>query len=75
MCIPPFFGVAPYTYNADLGACAPAFSRPLFIWYAVTYTIFTFIIPGALVIASNIRVREDEKFRIRQIRKLFFFRS
>lgn len=56
LCVPPLFQVAPYRYNAELGACVPHFAMTGSFVYAIVFTVTTLIIPGALIIGCNIRV-------------------
>lgn len=57
MCIPPILFIAPFRYNADLGACAPHFpSSPSSLWYAIVFTAVTLIVPIILIIGCNIKV-------------------
>lgn len=67
LCIPPLFHVAPYRYDADLAACVPYFQRTGSLWYAIVFTITTFIIPGALIIGCNIRVCIDFMFLFQNV--------
>lgn len=54
--IPPFFNVAPYHLHKDIGICLPDFATPNAFWYAIVFSVCTFIIPGSLIILSNIKV-------------------
>ncbi|XP_055712563.1 uncharacterized protein LOC129807373 [Phlebotomus papatasi] len=56
LCIPPFVSVAPFRYSPDLGACTPDFELSGSLWYALAYTLITFILPGVLIVGCNIKV-------------------
>lgn len=57
--IPPLFGVAPYRLYKDIGFCGPHFTDANSLWYAITFTLCTFIIPGSLIILCNVKVRAN----------------
>lgn len=54
--LPPFFDVAPYRFDASVGVCTPHFSAARSLWYAITFTVLTLIIPGFIIILCNIKV-------------------
>lgn len=56
LCVPPFFNIAPYQYNKELGACAPHFEQTGSLWYAIVFTTVTLILPAIIIIGCNIRV-------------------
>lgn len=55
--IPPFYDVAPYRLYKEIGVCVPQFNDANSLWYAITFTLCTFIIPGSLIILCNVKVR------------------
>ena len=58
LCLPPLFFVAPYSYNPSLAGCAPDFGLgDGAIWYSTVYTILTLVLPAALILGCNIKVR------------------
>lgn len=61
--IPPLLDVAPYRLYRDIGICVPHFSSSNSLWYAITFSICTFIIPGSLIILCNLKVRKRENAR------------
>ncbi|XP_031633244.1 uncharacterized protein LOC116347014 [Contarinia nasturtii] len=52
----PLFDVAPYHMYKDVGICGPNFSSENSLWYAITFSMCTFIIPGSLIILCNVKV-------------------
>lgn len=54
--LPPFFDVAPYLFDANVGICTPHFSTARSLWYGITFTILTLVIPGFIIILCNIKV-------------------
>jgi hypothetical protein len=61
LCLPPLFLVAPYSYNAGLAGCAPDFGLgDGAIWYSAIYTLLTFLLPAALILGCNIKVRHAQ---------------
>lgn len=60
LCLPPFFLVAPYSYNPGLAGCAPDFGfGDGAIWYSAIYTLLTLLLPAALILGCNIKVSHD----------------
>ncbi|XP_017770760.1 PREDICTED: histamine H2 receptor-like [Nicrophorus vespilloides] len=55
--VPPYFTIAPYTFNKALGACVPDFSSGQgAIWYSAAFTAFTLLLPITLIICCNIKI-------------------
>ena len=55
--IPPFFGIAPFKYGPHLGGCAPDFTVYGSLWYGITFTFVTLLLPGIIIVGCNLKVR------------------
>ncbi|XP_075218114.1 uncharacterized protein LOC142322910 [Lycorma delicatula] len=73
LCLPPLFITAPYCYNSALSGCAPDFANgePAF-WYSAIYTLFTLILPAALILGCNLKVLMIARYHRHRIASAIF---
>ncbi|KAL0272095.1 UNVERIFIED_CONTAM: hypothetical protein PYX00_005194 [Menopon gallinae] len=73
LCIPPLFLVAPYRFNPGIGGCAPDFAEEEgTIWYSLTYTTFTLLLPAILILGCNLRVLMIARYHRHRIASAIF---
>ncbi|XP_023707234.1 uncharacterized protein LOC111864312 [Cryptotermes secundus] len=73
LCLPPFFLIAPYSYNPGLAGCAPDFGfGDGAIWYSAIYTLLTLLLPAALILGCNIKVLMIARYHRHRIASAIF---
>ncbi|XP_050297911.1 uncharacterized protein LOC126737191 isoform X2 [Anthonomus grandis grandis] len=73
LAIPPLVDAAPYKFLPGLGACAPDFrSGNGTVWYASTYTGFTFLIPATVFICCNAKILIIARYHRHRIASAIF---
>ncbi|KAL1450779.1 hypothetical protein WDU94_003101 [Cyamophila willieti] len=73
-CIPPFFRIAPYSYDPDLASCVPDFKSGKIstVWYSGFFIVSTFLLPATVIVICNIKVLLIARYHRHRIASAIF---
>uniref|UniRef100_A0A8D8YVL2 Rhodopsin, GQ-coupled n=1 Tax=Cacopsylla melanoneura TaxID=428564 RepID=A0A8D8YVL2_9HEMI len=73
-CIPPFFRIAPYSYDPDLASCVPDFTSGKLstVWYSGFFIVSTFLLPATVIVICNIKVLMIARYHRHRIASAIF---